>query len=141
MELLPEFACTIQRGDHFRSFDIKKSYRHMILAPTMRYWFLLRYAEWHLQWADLSFVWGRPPLLFTKLMAIPVRVLQTFGYRTSAYLNDVVVFPSPYGAVAYTESCQTTRVSIKKLLGEWGAVRNLIEGTGPRNRLSIIYAF
>lgn len=64
MESLSEFAMSVEKGDHFLSMDIKSGYRHFRLAPSMRDWFIFRYAGKYYQCVALPFGWGRSPLWF-----------------------------------------------------------------------------
>lgn len=43
-----------------------------------------------------------------------VRELRSYGYCILAYLDDVLVAPSPYGVVATGPHCQRTRTVIPK---------------------------
>ena len=58
LEVLSEFAMNVQRSDFFMIMDIEKGYLHMGLHPTMRDWFIFRYAGRYFKYVSLPFGWG-----------------------------------------------------------------------------------
>lgn len=124
MESLPEFACNIQKNDHFMSFDIQKGYRHFRLAPAMRNWFIFRYEEEYYQCIALPFGWGRSPLWFTQLMAVFVQDLRGLEWRVLAYLDDFLIAPSVPGVVASELDCKKARNIISRRLQQLGLRRH-----------------
>lgn len=128
MESLPEFACSIRRGDHFLSLDIVKGYRHFRLAPAMRDWFIFRYEDRYYQCVALPFGWGRSPLWFTRFMAIFAQELRKEGLRVLAYLDDILIAPSLPGAVATKKDCARARSTIEGILRRLGLRRHPEKG-------------
>lgn len=77
LEALSEFDMNVQRSGFFITMDIEKGYRHMRLHPSMRDWFIFRYAGRYFKCVALPLGWGRSCLWFTQL--IFVKELRSYG--------------------------------------------------------------
>lgn len=132
MEMLSEFAMSIQPGDHFLSFDIYKGYRAFRLAPGMRDWFLFRYGGRYFKCVALPFGWGRSPLWFTQLVAPLVKHMRGKGWRILAYIDDFLIIPTRFGKVSQERDCAKACRLIDKLLRRLGLKRHPSKGCwGP----------
>ena len=118
----------MQKGDQFISMDIHKGYRHFRLHPSMRDWFVFRYAGKYYQCVALPFGWGRSPPWFKMLMAILVGELRGLGYRTLAYLDDFLLAPSSPGVVSTKAHCAAAAARVDNLMKSLGLTRHPSKG-------------
>lgn len=128
MESLPEFAMSVQKGDHFISMDIKAGYRHFRLHPLMRDWFIFRYAGKYYRCLALPFGWGRSPLWFTQFMAVFVRELRRQGLRVLAYLDDFLIAATPLGEVSTKAHCKEAARKVEVVMERLGLARHPTKG-------------
>lgn len=129
MESMTEFAMQVEEGDYFVSMDVEKGYRHLRLHPSMRKWFLFRYAGRYYRCVALPFGWGRSPLWFTQFISTFVPEVRRWGYRVLPYVDDFLIAPSPAGTSSTLSDCESATGRIDTLLKELGLKRKEGKGT------------
>lgn len=98
-------------NDRLISFDIYKGFHLLPLHPSMRDWFLFRYAGKYYLCAFFPFDWSLSPWWFTQVMVPFIRELRVHGFRILAYIDDFLVAPSPFGTTATFEDYAAATVA------------------------------
>lgn len=99
------------------------------LHPSMRGYFLFKYAGRFFLCIFLPFGWGRSPIWFTKMMRNFVRYLRNnWCYRTFPYIDNFLVAPSRPGRASDEQDVNRELIRIELLMQRLGLVRKVGKG-------------
>lgn len=94
MEGLEALRSVVRRGDWCVKVDIASAFTHVMIHPTHRDFFRIRWRGEEYRFRAMPFGYRDSPRIFTMLMRAALRPLREKGVRLVAYLDDILLLAS-----------------------------------------------
>jgi hypothetical protein len=88
-QMLPQM---IQPGDWMVKIDLKDAYFCVPIAEQCQKYLRFQWLGKTYQFQAMAFGLGPGPLIFTKIMKVPMGILRRLGFRMMIYLDDIILF-------------------------------------------------
>lgn len=127
-DTLESNAPQLKKEDQLISFDLESGYHQFRLHPTMRKWFVVKFAGRWFQYVALPFGWRLSGYWFVRLVGRFTAMLRrTLRYRVLQYVDDFLVAPS-VGRHSTRRDCLRASKLITRLLAYYGIKRHPEKG-------------
>lgn len=92
METFQMLSQIIQPKDWMVKIDLKDAYFCVPIAKQCQNFLRFQWENKTYQFQALAFGLGPGPLIFTKIMKVPMGLLRRLGFRMMIYLDDIILF-------------------------------------------------